>query len=560
MKPLGIVLAFVLFSSLAAVSGAQEAASQTCTIEGKVVAAATGVPLGKAWIMLRKAEGQDQGVSTRTDASGKFTLKDVEPGRYRLSAVRNGYVGQQYGQRRPDGPGTTLSLAPRQTISDVVFRMIPAAVVAGHVYDEDGEPAAVVLVQVMRRQYMRGKRQLIPANMDRTDDLGQYRIFGLAPGQYYVSATPMPGFFSGMFMSGRMARPAGDSGNEEGYSPTYYPGTLDSSQATPLQLRAGEEAAAIDFTLMSSRAVRVRGRVFNAVTSQPGRGAVLMLERRDSVVRTFSPGNMTRVEDPQGAFELSGVTPGSYQLHARWSDGEKQYSTRVPLDVGTSDVDGINLVISPGVQVPGRVRVEGESEFDFPALNVSLQQTQEGLFTWGGSAPIQADGNFVLSNVFAGDYRVNVQGLPDDCYLKSARLSGYDVLEEGIRITAGQAIGNLELVISPQGGHIEGAVVDENQQPVQAATVVLIPDPPRRDQASLYVNATTDQYGRYSLRGIAPGDYKIFSWKEVERGAYQDPEFLKPYEDLGEAVSIKEGDRLNLQVKLIPTDANFSHQ
>ncbi len=560
MKSLGIVLTFFIFSSPAAASKAQEAATQTCTIEGQVVAAATDLPLSKAWIVINRVEGQDQGVSTRTDVGGKFTLKDIEPGRYRLSAARNGYVGQLYGQRRPDGPATTLSLAPGQTMRDVVFRMMPAAVVAGHVYDEDGEPAAGALVQAMRRQYMRGKRQLMPVNMDRTDDLGQYRIFGLAPGQYTVSATPMPGLFSGMFMSGRMARLAGDSGNEEGYPPTYYPGTLDPSQATPLQLRAGEEAAAIDFSLMSSRAVRVRGRVFNAVTGQPGRGAMLMLERRDSAVRIFSPGNMTRVEDPQGSFELSSVTPGSYELHARWSDGEKQYSTRVPLDVGTSDVEGINLVISPGVQVPGRVRVEGESEFDFPALNVSLQQTREGLFTWGGSAPVQADGNFVLSNVFAGDYRVNVQGLADDCYLKSARLSGYDVLEEGIKIVAGQTVGNLELVISPQGGHIEGAVVDEDQQPVQAATVVLIPDPPRRDQASLYVNATTDQYGRYSLRGIAPGKYKIFSWKEVERGAYQDPEFLKPYEDLGEAVSIDEGDRLNLQVKLTPTDESSSYQ
>jgi protocatechuate 3,4-dioxygenase beta subunit len=559
MKPAFISLALFLFSSsLATAYWGQEIASQTCTIEGKVVAAATGMPLGKAWIMLRKAEGRDQGVSTRTNAGGKFTFKDLEPGRYRLSAVRNGYVRQEYGQRRPDAAGTTLSLAPGQTMSDVVFRLIRAAIVAGRVYDEDGEPGAEIMVQVMRRRYSRGKRELMPAGMDRTDDQGQYRIFGLAPGQYFVSATPMPGFVSGMFMSGRMARPAGDSGNEEGYSPTFYPGTLDSAQATPLQIRAGEEASAIDFTLMSSRAVRIRGRVFNAVTGQPGRGAWVVLFRRESVLRFMGPGNTTTVEDPEGTFELSGVTPGSYELHARWSDGEKQYSTRVPLDVGTSDVDGINLVIAAGVDVSGQVRVEGDGEFDFQNLRVQLEAQEQSGRMWGAGAPVRSDKSFTLSNVFAGNFRLRVSGLPDDYYLKSARFAGYDVLEEGIKIVAGQVGGNLELVISPQGGHIEGAVVDENQQPVQAATVVLIPDPPRRDQASLYVTATTDQYGRYSLRGITPGDYKVFSWKEVESGAYQDPEFLKPYEDLGKALRVQESDRLNLQLQLIP-NANASY-
>ena len=205
------------------------------------------------------------------------------------------------------------------------------------------------------------------------------------------------------------------------------------------------------------------------------------------------------------------------------------------------------------------MRVEGVEQFDFQAIHVALQQTGEGLFSRRGSLPVQANGAFVLSNVSAGDYRVDVQGLPGDCYLKSARLSGYDVLEAGITITAGQGVGSLELTLNPHGGHIQGAVVDENQQPVQAATVVLIPDPPRRAETRLFVTATTDQYGRYTLRGITPGDYKCFSWKEVKPGAYQDPEFLKLYEDLGEPVSVKEGDQLNFQVELIPVGANPSY-
>jgi protocatechuate 3,4-dioxygenase beta subunit len=554
MKRLAVIVVFLLISSLAPPSPAQEKATATCTIEGKVVAAATGAPLGKAWIVLSKEDGRDPGVSTRTDVGGNFKLKDIEPGRYRISAVRNGYVRQGYGQRRPASPGTTLSLAPGQTLSDIVFRLIPAAVIAGHVYDEDGEAAVGVMVQALQPHYIQGKRELAPAGWAGCDDLGQYRIFGLAPGQYYISANPLLTF---MGRGGGLAmRPprAGGADSKEGYSPTFYPGTLDTSQAIPVEIHAGEEAAAIDFTLAASRAVRVRGRIFNAITSQPGRGVLLVLSRRDSGVRIFAPSDITRVDDPQGAFEISGVTPGAYELRAQWSDGEKQYSNGVRLDVGTTDLDDVNLVISPGVQLSGRVRVEGVEQFDFQAINVALQQPGEGFFSRIESASVHADGTFALSNVSAGDYRVDVQGLSGDWYLKSARWSGYDVLEGGITITAGQGVGSLDLTLSPHGGRVQGTVVDENQQPVQAARVVLIPDPPRRAELRLFVTATSDQYGRYTLGGITPGDYRVFSWKEVEAGAYQDPEFLKPYEGFGEPVSVKEGDQLSLQVKLIPSN------
>jgi len=347
-----------------------------------------------------------------------------------------------------------------------------------------------------------------------------------------------------------------DSGDDDNYPPTYYPGTQDLAYATPLQLRPGEEAPATDITLTLSAAVRVRGRVINAVAGQPGRGGMVFLRRRESGVRAFGPGNMTRVDDPQGDFEISGVTPGQYELLAQWSDGEKRYDTRMPVDIGTTDVEGINLVLAPGTQLSGRVHVEGASKSDVQDLRVQLESEEETMGFRRGAGPVKADGSFLLANVSAGEYHLSVSGMPDDSYLKAVRMGGQDVLEEGFKVNPGQGGGTLEIVISPQGGHIEGAVVDENQQPVEASRVVLVPDPPRREQTRLYYSATTDQYGHYSLRGISPGDYRIFSWKEVESGAYQDPEFLKPYEDLGETLRVKEGDQLNQQVRLIPDDTN----
>src|SRR5215467_9540359 len=112
---------------------------EKCSIEGVVLRAATGDPLRKAVLTLRKAEGRDQGKSAMTDVSGRFRFKDVEPGRYYLDANRNGYAQQEYGQHASHGPGTVLTLKPGSEPRDITFRLIAAAAIAGHVYDEDGE-------------------------------------------------------------------------------------------------------------------------------------------------------------------------------------------------------------------------------------------------------------------------------------------------------------------------------------------------------------------------------------------------------------------------------------
>ena len=186
-------LSFAAFSILFLATPLQSqqpiAAPEKARIEGRVVRAGTGEPLKKAWVVLQKAEAREMPRAATTDADGKFVLTDIEPGRYRLVTRRNGYVTREHGQRAPDRPGVTLTLAPGQRLDDILFELIPAAVIAGRVYDEDGEPAAGVMVEVMRYLYARERRQLVAVERASTNDRGEYRIFGLEPGTYYVSAT-----------------------------------------------------------------------------------------------------------------------------------------------------------------------------------------------------------------------------------------------------------------------------------------------------------------------------------------------------------------------------------
>jgi Carboxypeptidase regulatory-like domain len=511
-----------------------------CTIEGVVLKAATGDPLKKAVLTLTKEEGRNQPKNATSDASGRFQLKDIEPGRYHLSAARNGYVTQEYGQRATHGSGTILTLTSGQKIKDISFRLIPAAVIAGHVYDEDGEPVVEAEVQALRFQYEKGQRKLTLFHMVRTNDLGEYRLYGLAPGQYYVNASYNPHRF-------------GREGLEAGYAAVYYPGSADPNRASVLDLHAGDELPGIDFTLVQVKTFNVKGRVYDAVNSRPGIHTMVLLEPRNAEVRTWTITSQNSVQDPQGAFELRGVVPGSYYVLAINTEGDKQYTAREAIEVSDSDVEGVSLVIGPGIDLKGRIRVEGNAALDPSVLNIWLQPREEGMHIAGGRPSIKPDGTFAISNVGDGDYQFEMWGLPEDFYLKTARLGGSDVLASDLSVNRKQPPGALDVVLSPNGGRIDGRVLKEDK-PFSGATVVLVPEEGRRKEERLYESTSTDQDGQFSIRGIAPGDYTLFAWETIEHGAYMDPDFLRPYKDRGKPIHVDEGNKLNSQLELIPAN------
>lgn len=105
-------------------------------------------------------------------------------------------------------------------------------------------------------------------------------------------------------------------------------------------------------------------------------------------------------------------------------------------------------------------------------------------------------------------------------------------------------------MLSLAGARVEGVVQNEEGKPVSGATVVLAPDSRRY---SLFKEAQTGESGSYSLKGVAPGEYRILAWENIEAGAYLDPDFLKRYEGKAEKLSLKENDRKPVSLKVIPS-------
>jgi len=514
------------------------------TVEGYVVKAATGEPLEGALVILRAARGGKADSSALTARDGRFLLPGIEPGEYRLWAQDKGYVPAEYGQHDFNQPGTSLSLGADDHPKNIVFRLVPAAVISGRITNENGEPFLKVQVQALRYSYSEGQRRMVPAVSASSNGRGEYRLTGLPPGMYYVSATCRPGL-SAVVGESRL-----NVVQDFRYAPTYYPGTTDPTRAASVESQLGGEISGIDVTFTPATGVTVRGRVLNTITLRSRRRTTLQLSPRNLSSSAFlSP--PAALADAEGKFEILNVLPGSYMLTASWEDGEERYTGRLAVEVANVEVDGLTVVIDTGLRLSGRVRLEGDTEFDLTALTILLMPFGEAAVTLP-AAHVEPDGRFLFEDVAAGTYRVRVTGPAGYLYLKSVTLGGQDVLNPGLDLTNGTAHGALEVLLALGSGRVDGSVVDGQEDPLPGARVALVPAPTLRSRPDRYRTTVTDSYGRFALWGIAPGEYKLFAWQDVPAGTYEDPDFLRPFESDGVPVTIQERGQLTLRLAVIP--------
>jgi hypothetical protein len=329
-----------------------------CTVEGQVANAVTGEPIRRASILLMRANpvpgetGPPTTYSTQSNTGGQFAMKDIEPGKYRLTVNRNGYVPFTYGSRGPMRPGTTLSLIRQQHMTDLNLKLTPQAVITGRILDEEREPVANARVMLQGYRYMNGRKQLTSTGGgNSTNDLGEYRVFGVAPGKYYLSVTPTP--IAQMFAVDRSASAA----PEEDYVPTYYPGTVDPAAASQLDVPAGGQVRGIDLVLSKGRMVHVKGHVTHGLSGRQNI-SIFLSPRNPSAM--MGPMRNNQI-DAAGNFDILNVTPGQYYLTAVINEGGMSRQGRIPVDVGATNVEGLNIVIGPGIAVKGHVRAEGDS-------------------------------------------------------------------------------------------------------------------------------------------------------------------------------------------------------
>jgi 5-hydroxyisourate hydrolase-like protein (transthyretin family) len=167
----------------------QAATPGTAILRGHVFAADSGQPLRKVQVRIFANEIREQRMTT-TDANGAYEFKELRAGRYTITASKGSYVGISYGQQRPSDAPKPIEILDRQIVERVDLALPRGAIVTGRVVDEFGEPASEIQIAMQRYQFMQGQRRLMPVGRTATtNDIGEFRLFGIPPGQYYLSAT-----------------------------------------------------------------------------------------------------------------------------------------------------------------------------------------------------------------------------------------------------------------------------------------------------------------------------------------------------------------------------------
>jgi beta-lactamase regulating signal transducer with metallopeptidase domain len=486
--------------------------SPSASIEGVVVKLGTGEPVSGVTVALNQAQFVPGGLVNQaltggpnpyqadivtTASDGRFRLQDVPPGSYRLVATLEGsaYLPAEYGQRHPGKPGGNLTLAAGQVVTDVRLSLAPTGSIAGRIVDGDGEPvgrARVVALAVINAD---GNRTISLEQAVYTNDLGEYRLFWLPPGEYYVAVKPedplrrsgspvirppatRTATYSESALSPDITRRTLKNGDvaEEVSLYVYNTGGTETPWRTPpIELAAGAFVTGVDISAAAGR-VRVR-HVRGTVTGSGGARAQVTLRSLDPGFGAVNPG---ATADANGNFDIAGVVPGTYNLVARgsstgsaavgdalamnvdirngvarvteftWAGGAETADTGiVGIDVGDADLANVTVSLERPFSLSGRVVFEGRPSGDEAAMarvRVSVNPIpsvfQQNIAASAGLLRMispSVSGAFTVQGLAPNnwDYRVSVSagmagdGLPESTYVKSIRYESVDVLDAG---------------------------------------------------------------------------------------------------------------------------------
>jgi sarcosine oxidase gamma subunit len=520
---------------------------KTGGILGRVVTADTEAALGKVMLMLFSSEpqGHEKPLTARTNSQGEYEFKNVKPGRYNLSAHRTGYVSQAYGQKLSNlqtSQGTVLRVQAGETLSNIDLKMIRGGVIEGRVVDSDGEPLAHVEVMLERYTTLEGKRGLHPMDGQSTDDRGQYRIFGIAPGRYCVSAQYPQGWR--------------EDEDDSTYPLVYYPGTLRPQEAARIEMVPGGEVRGVDMTLTESKAFSISGKVLRA-DGKPAAEAMLSRVEENEWGGWSSEGGGV---DTAGNFRLHGLSPGRYRLVAESRRSEKRQMASLTVEVADENISGLVLVLGDGGQISGKVVIEGGEPKFLPATTGVMLYPEggRGMRFRADGGEVFEDQTFSFRNVMEGSYRFRLLFVPGNLYLRSARFQGEDALDQAFEIHNGEKITGAEIVLSANGGELTGSVKqEETGELVRGATIVLFSaELSHQGPSSRWTRtAQSDQQGNFQLRGLAPGEYLVCALLNHEAGAESASDYLQELAKNAKTVSIEPHSKVSESLLVQPAPA-----
>jgi hypothetical protein len=566
----------------------------SAVIAGRVLTADTGRPVKRARVVV--AGGGRGGRTATTDDQGRYRIEELGAGNYMVTASKTGFVDSVFGQRRPLQPGTPVVVAEAQAIANIDLRLTRGGVITGRLMDEDGEPLARAIVTVQRYRYVSGERQLTPAGADQTDDRGQYRVFGLPPGEYFVSASTaglaeligrgmqqlaagigaLGGRGGGRDAPGGPGRGAlaalgvSDEPEPTGYAPTYYPGVVSAPEAGKVNVAPGQEVGNIDFQILLVPFATVSG----IVSGGDGTDSVaVMLMPQDGSNSGRGPmgaPTLTGRAQADGTFTITNVPPARYMAIARSMRTDQPAIGMQTVVVNGQNISGVSLMLQAGVSLSGNITVESSgtpAPADYSSFRVDAVEVTPLPFggrggggggrgsRQAGNGRAEKNGAFRIDNLLPGKHHIRVTGGgvqgARQWALKSVTIGGLDVTDTPVELKPGQNVENVTVLLTDRATEITGTVRDAKGAGAPALTVVAFSTDQQhwRAQSRRIQAVRTDQSGTFRLRNLPPGDYLVIASADVEQGEWFDPAFLEQARAGAKQVSITEGEKKTLDLR-----------
>lgn len=490
-----------------------------------------------------RGPGNNNFRNVTTDAEGNFKVDGLRASAWQVIPLAQGYVVDT---SNDEGAQPYFRIGEAATV-----RMVKGGVITGRVLSAVGEPLIAVPVSV---QYVRDAQGRAASGGGagggfQTDDRGVYRIYGLQPGSYVVSAGRTG---SGGPGGGRLSPYEGDV-------PTYFPAATRDT-AVEVAVSAGSETGGIDIQYRGDKGRAISGKITGATTDTsnrgfgPGGGGISVTLTH---VATGSMFNRTFVQSRNGvnSYALYGVPDGEYEVTAERNSPGDNDAASAPRRVTVSgrDVSGIDLILMPLASIQARLQLENESK-EIKCESKRKAAFEEQLFVLQPEEPTDSPqrrnarrpvfdnhlgtpnraGEMSFRNLNIGRYHLLTKLLDDNWYIRSITLPGVpvkatpkapapkattiDVARNGLNLKSGDKLTGLTVKVSEGAAAVKGKVKAEANEPLPPMLrVYLVPvEKERADEVLRYAETNVSSDGSFSLGHLAPGKYWLTTRIEID--------------------------------------------
>ncbi len=556
----------------------------SASLAGIVVADDGGQPARRARVDLADEASTDGSYRNAvTDDEGRFAFAGLPAGEFTLTASKPGYVTLEFGQKKPHRSGTPIQLADKQQIDGLVMRLARGGVITGSVVTDTGESAPGTPVAVMRYDMESGTKTLVSAGSDVADDRGVYRVYGLAPGEYIVSAAPKINIGDltqtapsapAMNAAGAEAlraflTPADPGEMHVAYAPVYYPGTATPAGAMAVTIGPGEERGGISFSLPLVPVAKIDGTVSGLDGAMSGISLTIVDDETQALGDRARAGIVTNttISTAGGRFGFSRIPPGQYTIHARTggrgaaptSASASEAVSSVLWGVANIIVEGRNIAdvairLQPATIVSGHVGVERSGAVEMAPLDLTRVRIA---LQWAGpranelrSVPsptvrVDRDGNFTIAGVVPGTYVVRVDEAPGGLTATSAMVGGRDAFDVPFEVRASESVAGVAVTLSDRSTELTGMLKDASGKPASDYTLIVFSADKQfwSPQSRRIQSTRPSTSGTYAFRDLPAGEYRIAVVPDVEPGEWFAPAYLTGLLGEAESITLRAGEK-----------------